>query len=256
LNLDMIERPKFKKAVGFFVTGTDTGVGKTVVSAAIAKCLLGAGRRVGVFKPIATGCRRTREGLVSEDAEFLAHCSNSPNSLEQINPARYLEPLAPWVAAERADRAVDWQEVQLGYENVIAESDIVVVEGVGGVMVPIMRDYLVLDLMVDMALPVIVVASSRLGTINHTLLTVEACRGRKLKVAGVVVNNYRTDEASLAEETNPRVISEVGGVGVLTVIPYDISTCVGKGQLGSQVLSAAGLVNWADQAEIHNQVKS
>ena len=246
----MLERPSFKKAVGFFVTGTDTGVGKTVVAGAIARCLLAAGRRVGVFKPLATGCRRTREGLVSEDTEFLAHCSNSLNPLEQINPVRYMAPLAPLVAAERAQRAVDWQQVQLGYENVTADNDLVVVEGIGGVMVPITKDYQVLDLMEDMALPVVVVASSRLGTINHTLLTIKACRDRKLKITGVVLNNYNADEASLAEETNPRVIAEVGEVAVLTVIPYDKSTCVSKGQLGSQVRSAAALVDWAYQAEL------
>ena len=245
----MAVRFKFKQASGLFVTGTDTGVGKTVVAGAISHCLNSAGRRVGVFKPIATGCRWMREGLVSGDAEFLAHCSNCPNPLEQINPSRYLEPLAPLGASERADREVDWEQVQLGYENVIANSEVVVVEGIGGVMVPILPDYLVLDLMVDMSLPVVVVAHSRLGTINHTLLTIKACRDRKLRILGVVINNYRTEEASLAEETNPRVIAEVGHVKVLTVIPYEKGTCVEKGQLGSQVLTAAALVNWADQLE-------
>ena len=114
---------------------------------------------------------------------------------------------------------------------------------------PISQDYLVLDLMQDMALPVIIVASSRLGTINHTLLTVSACRNNNLYVVGVVINNYKTDQATIAEETNPRIIAETGHVSVLTVIPYDKSTCVEKGVLGPQVLGAARLFNWADHVK-------
>ncbi|MCP4710723.1 MAG: dethiobiotin synthase [Planctomycetes bacterium] len=242
----MKSRVNFSCATGVFVTGTDTEIGKTVVAGAIAKCLSLEGRRVGVFKPIATGCRRSREGLVSEDAEFLAHCSNCENPLDQINPERYLEPLAPIVASERANQEIDWENVQLGYENIVKSNDVVVVEGIGGVMVPICQDYLVLNLMRDMALPVIVVASSRLGMINHTLLTINICRNNNLSVIGVVINNYNTDKATVAEETNPRIIAEVGNVRVLTVMPYDTSTCVEKGVLGSGVLGAARLCNWAD----------
>ena len=115
----MSRKSGFKQARGFFITGTDTGVGKTVVAGAIARCLLASGVRVGVFKPIATGCRRRREGLVSIDAEFLAHCSDSPFSLEQINPIRYAEPLAPSVAAERGNKQVDFGEMELAYSNVV-----------------------------------------------------------------------------------------------------------------------------------------
>jgi len=245
----MTNRVKFTRANGVFITGTDTGIGKTVVAGAIAHCLAETGRRIGVFKPIATGCRRTREGLVSEDAEFLAHCSNCDNPLEQINPERYSEPLAPIVAAERAHREIDWENVQLGYQNIVKTNDLVVVEGIGGVMVPISQNYLVLDLMQEMALPVIVVTSSRLGMINHTLLTINMCRNNNLSVIGVVINNYDTEHATWAEETNPRIIAEVGAVSVLAVIPYDKSTCVEKGVLGSQVLGAARLCNWADHIE-------
>ena len=246
----MKKQVKFARAKGVFITGTDTGIGKTVVAGALAHCLFLEGRRVGVFKPIATGCRRSREGLVSEDAEFLAHCSNCENPLEQINPERYWEPLAPIVAAERAHREINWQNIQLGYENIVKTNDVVVVEGIGGVMVPICQDYLVVDLMRDMALPVIVVASSRLGTINHTLLTISTCRNNNLSVIGVVINNYVTDRATIAEEMNPRIIAEVGDIRVLTIIPYDKSTCVEKGVLGSQVMGAARLCDWADHLGI------
>ena len=245
----MSRKSGFKRARGVFITGTDTGVGKTVVAGAIARCLLASGARVGVFKPIATGCRRRREGLVSIDAEFLAHCSDSPFSLEQINPIRYAEPLAPSVAAERGNKQVDFGEMELAYSNVVDGSDIVVVEGIGGVMVPIIGAYLVLDLMVDMALPVVIVAPSGLGAINHTLLTVRACRERGLEVLGVVLNKYRPEEASLAEETNPRVIAELGRVKILSLIPYDQSTCIEKGRLGGDITAVVALVDWGDLVE-------
>jgi len=228
------------------VTGTDTGVGKTVAAGAIAYCLRQGGIKVGVFKPIATGCELRREGLVSPDAEFLAHCSDTASPLEQINPVRFRAALAPLVAAERAKTDIPWEESQLAYQNIVAQHDLVVVEGIGGVMVPIQKDYLVLDLMIDLALPVVIVARSGLGTINHTLLTLEACRKRDLKVLGIVINQYQADRADLAEESNPRVIAEVGKVPVISIIPADAKTSLRSGRLGPDVITAVGLANWAD----------
>ena len=242
----MEKKRQFTQARGLFVTGTDTGVGKTLVAGAIAGLLSNAGRDVGVFKPISTGCRRQREGLVNADAEFLAHCSNSPFSLELINPIRYRDPLAPMVAAERAERPIEWDQLELAYKNVVEGSELVIVEGIGGVMVPIEKDYLVIDLMADMGLPVLIVAASRLGTINHTLLTIEMCRIRGIKLAGIVINGYQAEQAHLAEESNARVISEVGGVRILNVIPYDKSSCVEKGQLGGDVQAAVELFGWQE----------
>src|SRR4051812_17751728 len=117
---------------GFFVTGTDTGVGKTVVAGAIADWFRRRHRRVGVLKPLATGCLHRREGLVSEDAEFLAHCADARFPLDVICPVRYAEPLAPAVAAERAGRSVDWDAVQRSLRIIEAGSDVLIVEGVGG----------------------------------------------------------------------------------------------------------------------------
>ena len=128
-------------------------------------------------------------------------------------------------------------------------SDIVIVEGIGGVMVPLAKDTLVIDLMVEMKLPVLIVARSRLGTLNHTLLTVEMCRMRGLKVAGVVLNGYRSDSADLAEESNARIITEVGKIEVAAVIPYDKETCVERGKLGAEVRSAAALIRWEEKLE-------
>ncbi|MBN2376044.1 MAG: dethiobiotin synthase [Sedimentisphaerales bacterium] len=239
-------RQKFPVAKGLFITGTDTEVGKTVVTGAIAKVMGDQGRKIGVFKPIATGCELRREGLVSMDAEFLAHCSDTESPLEEINPVRYLEPMAPSVAAKRTKREVDWEEIHQAYKNIIEKNDILLVEGIGGVMVPISEDYLVLDMMVDMGLPVIIVARSKLGTINHTLMTVEICRSRGVKVAGVVINGYQPDSADLAEQTNPEIIAEMTGLNILAITPYDKKVNVERGRLGADVLAAVRRVKWAD----------
>src|SRR5580692_353062 len=131
---------------GLFITGTDTGVGKTLVAAAIADWFRRHNHRVAVSKPIATACVRMREGLVSEDAEFLAHHADAKFPLNTICPQRYAEPLAPAIAAERAKQPVEWNAIDSSIQTMSAQSDVLIVEGVGGVMVPIARKILVLDM--------------------------------------------------------------------------------------------------------------
>lgn len=244
----MAKIPQFQRSQGFFITGTDTGVGKTLVTGAISRVLHSLGCNVGVFKPIATGCSRRREGLVSVDAEFLAHCSCTEMSLEDITPIRYKLPLAPMVAAQREGKGIDWEYLRQAYNRASSASEILLVEGIGGIMVPLERDYLVVDLMVDLALPVIVVAKSTLGTINHTAMTVDICRGVGLNVAGIVINGYNAEEPDLAEETNPVAISDITGIPILAIIPFDTDSCVEKGMLGENVLSAIRRVDWAGLA--------
>src|SRR5437763_16941425 len=113
---------------GLFVTGTDTGVGKTVVAGAVADWFRRRGFRVAVLKPVATGCVRRREGLVSEDAEFLANCADARHPLDLICPQRYVEPLAPAVAAERAGKPLDWAAVQRSINLMAADSEVLIVE--------------------------------------------------------------------------------------------------------------------------------
>src|SRR5215813_8645428 len=130
---------------GLLITGTDTGIGKTVIAGAIAAWLKQQGVRVGVLKPMASGCVHRREGLVSEDAEFLAHCADSPHPLDVIAPIRFAEPLAPAVAAERLKEAIDWTPVQRSLNAIARDSDVIVVEGVGGIMVPMDAKHTMLD---------------------------------------------------------------------------------------------------------------
>src|SRR2546423_13232212 len=118
------------------ITGTDTGIGKTVIAAAIAQALRRQGHRVAVFKPCGSGCVLRREGLVSEDAEFLAHCADARHPLDLICPQRYAQPLAPAIAAQRSGRPLDWGCIDRSIRLMSRDSDVMIVEGIGGVLVP------------------------------------------------------------------------------------------------------------------------
>jgi dethiobiotin synthetase len=221
---------------GWFVTGTDTGVGKTVVAGALAWLAREAGKRVGVFKPAATGCRRdVRLGLVCADTEFLAHCAEAAENLDTINPVRYTGDLAPMVAAERKHRPIDWAAIRASWVR-IRQADCVVAEGAGGLLVPIDREHSMADLAMELGLPLVIVARPGLGTINHTLLTIEAARARGLKIAAVVINGYRPDSATPAEESNPEVIGRLAKLPIPLIVPFDPHTSVEQGTIGESVL--------------------
>ena len=228
------------------ITGTDTGVGKTVITAAIARSLRMQGLRVGVLKPIASACAHRREGLVSEDAELLAHHADSPHPLDVICPVRYAEPLAPAVAAERARQPVDWTAVQRSLDVISAASDILLIEGVGGLMVPLDQKHTVLDMAQWLGAPAVIVARPALGTINHTLLTAAMLRMSRVAVAGVVINRYPADVTPLPEETNPRAIEKWGKLKVLAIVPQT-REAIGL-IMPADVLSPIGRVDWRSLA--------
>ncbi len=222
---------------GWFVTGTDTNVGKTVIAGALARLLREYGRKVGVYKPIATGCRRDLHlGLVSGDTEFLAHCADTDQNLEEITPVRYAGDLAPLVAAERQHRPIDWAAIDQQWQRIIRTHDWVIVEGAGGLLTPIDVNNSMADLARQFALPLVVVARAALGTINHTLLTLEAAKARGLPVAAVIVNGYRPASATLAEETNPEVIARLAHIPIPLIVPFDPHTDIRQGDIGESVL--------------------
>jgi dethiobiotin synthetase len=231
---------------GLFVTGTDTGVGKTIIAAAIAGWFRKRGGRVGVCKIAATGCEHRREGLVSEDAELLAHGADSAFSLEVICPIRYAEPLAPAVAADRAGIPLDWSLLQQSLDTMRPLSDVMVVEGVGGIMVPMDDRHLVVDVACWLGLPAVIVARASLGTINHTLLTIAALRSAGVRIGGVVINRYPTDTPGAAEETSPAVIERLGKVPILCLAPDEpiVMPNVPEG-----IVAAVGRVDWQAIAE-------
>jgi dethiobiotin synthetase len=235
---------------GLFITGTDTGVGKTVIAAAIADWFRRRQARIAVCKIAATGCEHRREGLVSEDAEYLAHWADASFPLDVICPQCFAEPLAPAIAAERAGTPLDWSAIQRSLNVMAAGSDVLIVEGVGGVMVPMDSKSTILDVAVWLKLPVVIVARASLGTINHTLLTVNALRSAGAHVAGVVINRYPAESPGLAEETNPRAIEKWGKVPVLCLAPDESFK---SPALPGGVAAAIDNVDWASLAEIKSK---
>lgn len=227
---------------GLFITGTDTAVGKTLIAAAIADWFRRHRLRVAVCKPIATGCAHRREGLVSEDAEFLAHHADAKFPLNTICPQRFAEPLAPAIAAERAKQPIEWNAIDSAIQTMSASSNVLIVEGVGGVMVPIARKIMVLDMIAWLRLPAVVVARAGLGTINHTLLTLHALRTANIPIAGVVINKYPFETPPIAEETNPRAIEKWGNVPVLCMVPEFKDPAIPK--IPADVAAAVDPVDW------------
>lgn len=210
----------------YFVTGTDTGVGKTVVTALIALHLQSRDADVGVMKPFASGCQWRDGVLVSEDAEFLQQSCVLSDTLDAINPARWEEPLAPLVAARRANDNSDyWRAALKAYEVLRARHQAVIIEGVGGLLVPIAeRNGKILtcvDLASTLALPVIIVARRTLGTISHTLLTIESLRAADLEIAGLIFCDATViEENDVAAQTSPALIAELSGVPILGYVPW------------------------------------
>lgn len=188
---------------GLFVTGTDTGVGKTWVACGIAAAVREAGHRVGVYKPVATGI--TSENLLESenDVSRLWEGAGRPESPERICPQVFAEPLAPPVAAARAGTKVDAALLRSGARWWQGRCDLLLVEGVGGLLCPLTDTETVADLAADLGFPLVVVARLGLGTLNHTLMTVEIAERRGLSVAGVVLNSPEQPTRDMAEETNP-----------------------------------------------------
>lgn len=197
---------------GVFVTGTDTEVGKTVVAATIARTLAVEGKRVAVFKPAVTGLD---EGVETDHA-LLRRASGSDQSDEQIAPYRYGPPASPHLAAALAGEEIDPERLRQVAAAAAEGADAIVCEGVGGLLVPLSSGYLVRDLATDLGYPLVVVASPGLGTINHTLLTVEAARAAGLEVTSIVLSPW-PEEPTEIERSNRATIAELAGVPVLTL---------------------------------------
>jgi dethiobiotin synthetase len=205
--------------IGLFFTGTDTGVGKTFVAASLAAYLRERGYRVGVMKPVETGCREMNGTLIASDALSLKAASGCAEPIERICPYRFPESLAPSIAAERAAQKIDVDHLLATYGEIAAESDVTLVEGAGGLMVPLLPSYTFADFARVLKLPLVVIAANRLGVINHLLLTVEHASCKGLIMLGYVLNRISND-TSLAAETNREVLSGLTGVPCLGELPF------------------------------------
>lgn len=221
-------------ADGIFITGTDTGVGKTVVSAALAFLLRQRGIRVGVMKPVTSGCAERDGRLVSEDAELLAAGAGIAVS-DEVAPYLLREPLAPAAAAEKDGVRIEFSRILAAYHSLADRYEFIIVEGAGGLMVPLAGGLLVADLAKLLALPLLVVARPDLGTVNHTLLTCFAARQLDLQVRGVVINRF-PENPGLAEATAPHMIDSLAGAPLLGRFPSIVTD--------SPLEAAQGVAAW------------
>ena len=203
---------------GVFVTGTGTDVGKTVVAAVLARTLAASGASVAVFKPAVTGLEDPGE----PDHELLRRAAGSAQADGEIAPYRYGPPASPHLAAALAGEAIDPDRLRSAAAAALAAADELVCEGVGGLLVPLAPGYTVRDLALDLGLPLVVAASPGLGTINHTLLTLEAARCAGLRVAMVALTPW-PDSPSAVEASNLETIASLGEVRVETLPMLDLS---------------------------------
>ncbi len=202
---------------GYFITGTDTGVGKTYVASYLARLFKKNGFDVGVMKPIATG-----DDGFSSDAKVLKKSIKTDDSLELINPICLKLPLAPLVAAKLLRVNLDLEKVWKAFGILSKRHEILIVEGIGGLLVPITnyknRIFYVKDLAKILGLNLIIVARPSLGTINHTLLTIDCARRYNLKIEGIIINYAAKIKEDLATQTNPEVLEKLSGVRILGTI--------------------------------------
>ncbi len=199
---------------GAFVTGTDTGVGKTVVAASLLAALRARGERVAGFKPVVTGCDEVADPDWPPDDALLATAAGS--AAGDVTPARFGPAVSPHLAAALAGAPLDPAALRAAFAERTAGADVAIAEGVGGLLVPLTPDYLVRDLARDLGLPLVIAARPGLGTINHTLLTLEAARTAGLTVAGVVMTPW-PDEPAAMEDDNRATIARLGDVEVATL---------------------------------------
>jgi len=218
------------KHKGIFITGTDTGVGKTFVTAGLLRAFKKMGFNVCPMKPVETGCGTFNGRLVPADALKLVCAIEADEPLKLINPYRFKQPLAPAVAADLEGAVIRKREIIAAYKQLSKKYDITIVEGAGGIMVPVYKKYLFVDLIKDLNLPVIIVARPGLGTINHTLLTIEAARNKGLRILGVIINHSAKIKDDVSVRTNPDVIEKLGGLPLLGIVQYTKGSSGRRGQ--------------------------
>ncbi len=219
-------------ANGLFITGTDTGVGKTWISAGIMSLLKAQGQSVIGMKPVASGCEVTEHGLRNEDALILQQQGSIDIDYVQINPYAFAPAIAPHIAAQQAGITINIQEIENKYQELTQQAEWVIVEGVGGWQVPLNDDETVADLAVALALPVILVVGMRLGCINHALLSAAAIERSGLQLAGWIANQIDPEMAE--QKQNLLSLQQRINAPLLGSVPYQ------------QTLDAEHIAGWLD----------
>ena len=206
---------------GLFITGTDTGVGKTAVTSALLRLMRNRGVVTGAYKPVASGARTSPTGLLWDDVEILWGAMQGSYPREKICPQKFVAPLAPPVAAQQEGKRVDPVLLRSGIDWWRGRVDVVLIEGAGGLLSPISERDSVADIATELGFPLLIVGRLGLGTINHTLLTVEAAEARRLQVAGIVLSESSPlPSDDLSWRTNACEIERRCRVPVLAVVPH------------------------------------
>jgi dethiobiotin synthetase len=203
---------------GFFITGTDTGVGKTVVTACLATLFKSQG--VGVMKPIETGVDPKCSSTANSDAKFLMEVSCSTDAEYEVCPHRLKIPASPYQASQIAGTPIQPATILEKFKILQSRHNMMLVEGIGGLLVPITARYNVADLALEMGLPLIIVSRIRVGTLNHTLLTINAARKYGLKIKGVILNKQEGGGLDEVEKQQGKLIGELSDTPILGTCPY------------------------------------
>lgn len=205
---------------GFFIAGTDTGVGKTIMAGAMIKALTFLGHRVGAMKPVESGCGREGDVLIPFDGMFLKQTAHMDEPVSLITPRCFENPLAPLSASEIETTEVDTGEIRKAFKGLYEKYGTMIVEGLGGLMVPVKKGYYVVDMAKEFGLPLLLIARPGLGTINHIMLSIECALKEGLKIAGVIINYSKPPDDSLAEKTNPKLLAQICPVPIIGIFPY------------------------------------
>ncbi len=224
---------------GLFIIGTDTGVGKTLIAGALARSLVLRGIDCGVMKPIESGCRLRKGHLIPADGTYLRAAARSKDPLEVITPFRFRTPLAPYAAALKEGRKpVDLKKIVAAVKGMQKAHDFLIVEGLGGLMVPLNAKDTLIDLIRELNFPVLLVAQSGLGTLNHCLLTLNYGKSQGLHFSGLLLNRI-TPKKPASEASNLRLLNERTTLPVLGPLPY----LPKKGTREALIAQSAGILD-------------
>lgn len=202
--------------MNIFITGTDTDVGKTVITAGIAAVMQSLGYTVGVFKPVQSGAIKKNNEYLSPDLKFVNLIDPNVKTKCSYN---FHYPVAPYLASIMEKVPIEKRKILKDYNEFKQECDFMIVEGAGGILVPIYHNYIVADLIKELNIPTVIVARPNLGTINHTLLTIEAALNRNIEIAGIIISNYPTNTKDIAMRTAAHFIKEFSDVKILGTLP-------------------------------------
>ena len=202
----------------YFITGTDTGVGKTSITAGLAGSMRKLGVNVGVMKPIASGIPQ-KTGFKSSDVDIIVEASQTKDSEDLINPVFLPIPTSPYDATKLLSLSVDMPLILTTFTKLLSIHDVLLVEGIGGIMTPITKNFFVADMIKVMGIETIIVTRATLGTLNHTVMTNQLCKDYGIKVKGLIINNF-DEKGTAAEKNAPITLHEITGLDILGVVPF------------------------------------